>query len=151
MNMNGRETPCNVASNIASNKLNGLGMQVGANAVDSESELTVHKHEWYTCTRYLIFNPHGSVMLEIINGVRTPLIWDLWVLEPSRHSGLASKLLDKAEEIAASLGYAEVGLGWDRRDTPQWVYDWYVRRGYKEIHWNEYISTLYKRLKIEKE
>lgn len=120
--------------------------RIGSDAVN-ESELTVHKHEWYTCTRYLIFNPHGSVMLDIINGWRTPLIWDLWVSEPSRRSGLATKLLDKAEEIAASLGYAEVRLEWDKRDTPQWVHDWYVRRGYKEIQWDEYISTLYKRLK----
>ena len=124
--------------------------RIGGNAVDGKPELTVHKHEWYTCTRYLIFNPHGSVMLDVITGGRTPLIWDLWVSQPSRRSGLATKLLDKAEEIAASLGFAEVKLEWDKRDTPQWVYDWYVRRGYEEIQWEEYISALYKRLKGEK-
>ena len=114
--------------------------------------LTVHKQEWHYCTRYLIFGRQGSVMLDIVkpNTIRrdyTALIWGLWVTEEARQFGLATELLSKAEEIAASLGHKEVALEWNIRDSPRWVFHWYERRGYEERFFSDYGSTMFKQLK----
>lgn len=114
--------------------------------------LTVHRQEWHYCTRYLIFGRQGSVMLDIVkpNAIRrdyTALIWGLWVTEEARQFGLATDLISKAEEIAASLGHKEVALEWNRRDTPQWVLQWYNRRGYAERYFDDYGIMLFKELK----
>ena len=114
--------------------------------------LNVQRQEWDYCTRYLIHNKQGSVQLDIekpnaIDRTYTALIWGLWVVEEGRNFGLANALLDKAEEIAASLGHKEVALECDNRHSPRWLYDWYERRGYKELYFGEYSSLMYKQLK----
>ena len=111
--------------------------------------LNVQKQEWYYCTRYLIHNKQGSVQLDIVKPAAfrheyTAIIWALWVVEEGRNFGLATALLEKAEEIAASLGHKVVALEFKlkRDDTPQWAFDWFKRRGYKA--W--YSTKMYKQL-----
>lgn len=96
---------------------------------------------------------HGraTVHLELFNqpvgefGV-TAEIYALWVNSEIRGQKFASSLLDKAEDIARKQGHKRVYLYWDNRDTPQWVLDWYHRRGYEDVGFNEYRVALIKNL-----
>ena len=118
---------------------------------DNDKELCVHKQEWNFCTRYIIYNEHGSVQFDFVKdgyeARRDVLIWSLWVNEDARRKGIATLLMDKAEELAASHGKRCVYLEWYRGETPSWVCDWYERRGYKSISHNKECTTLRKRLK----
>ena len=113
--------------------------------------LNVQKQEWHYCTRYLIHNKQGSVQLDIVKPAAfrheyTAIIWALWVVEDGRNFGLATALLEKAEEIAASLGHKEVALEWNIRDSPRWVFHWYERRGYEERFFSECGSMMFKQI-----
>lgn len=57
------------------------------------------------------------------------LIWNLWAYK--RGSSVGTKLLEAAEGYARDLECKTAYLEWDRRDTPQWVLDWYIRKGYE--------------------
>ncbi|MBQ8713067.1 MAG: GNAT family N-acetyltransferase [Prevotella sp.] len=59
-------------------------------------------------------------------------IWNLSVGEQHRGKGYGRALLSDAYDVAMLAGCREVELEWDRRDFPQWVFDWYQREGYDE-------------------
>ena len=117
-------------------------------------DLNVQEQRWSTFTRYIIFSQKGSVIFEKHNN---PLSWGgytyiygLWVVEKYRKNGIARQLLDKAEEIARSLGCEDVCLEWENT-TPKWVFEWYIKKGYEELEWNYNGSLLIKRFDISQE
>ena len=117
-------------------------------------ELTVQEQRWNTFTRYIIFSRRGSVIFEKHNNILPwggyTYIYGLWVVEEYRKTGIAGQLLDKAEEIACSLGCENVCLEWENT-TPKWVFDWYIKKGYEELELSCSGSLLIKRFDIPQE
>ena len=102
---------------------------------------------------YLLMAEGGSVQLEIYpepreHGIRAYL-FRLWVIEECRRQGIAKALLDKAEELARSEGVDAVYLQWDEWDTPRWMLDHYVARGYEEVAFGPNNALL--KLRLNKE
>lgn len=95
--------------------------------------LTIHRQTWLGIKRHLIFNEHGSVILDIFDtprrGVKA-LIWSLWVQPDHRRQGLATALMNTAEEIARREGLDAVHLEWHPKEATQATLHWYYRRGY---------------------
>lgn len=96
--------------------------------------MQVQEQTWHDFTRYLIYTDGASVQLELYPDASydttTAYIYALWVDEPLRRKGLATALMDKAEEIAREECHKAVVLYWDKEATPKHVFDWYTRRGY---------------------
>ena len=112
---------------------------------------------WGDFDRILITNEqhHGSVQVDIPTVDKDKwmeryqadaLIYALWVDEPHRGHEVGLHLLEAAEEQARKHGAKTVALEWDRRDTPEWVLDWYERLGYEEKAFGRYSSLLVKAL-----
>lgn len=104
--------------------------------VDELLHLDIQVQNWESFTRYLIFSPEGSVIFE---KHKNPLPWGgyayifgLWVVDEYRKQGIARQLLDKAEEIAQSIGCKDVCLEWVNT-TPNWTLQWYYRQGYRDL------------------
>ena len=119
--------------------------------VNEVLELSVQEQQWSTFTRYIIFSKKGAVIFE---KHKNPLSWGghtfiygLWVIEKYRKSGIGRQLLDKAEEIARSIGCEDVCLVWENT-TPKWVFEWYMKKGYEELEWGYNGSLLIKRFDI---
>lgn len=94
---------------------------------------------------YLLTTDGGSVQLEIyddadlfpdLHGDNRAYIFRLWVDEKQRKKGMANALLNTAEEIVRRNGIDAVYLNHYKK-APRWIYDWYVRRGYKEVDCSE--------------
>ena len=122
--------------------------------VNEVLELNVQEQQWSTFTRYIIFSKKGAIIFE---KHKNPLSWGgytciygLWVIEKYRENGIARQLLDKAEEIARSLGCEDVCLVWENT-TPKWVFEWYMKKGYEELEWNYNSCLLIKRFDISQE
>ena len=122
--------------------------------VNEVLELNVQEQQWSTFTRYIIFSKKGAIIFE---KHKNPLSWGgytciygLWVIEKYRKNGIARQLLDKAEEIARSLGCEDVCLVWENT-TPKWVFEWYMKKGYEELEWNYNSCLLIKRFDISQE
>lgn len=75
----------------------------------------------------------GIVEIKIFHGKNEgkAYIWNLHVSENHRGKGYGRALLSDALNIAMCADCKEVALEWDKRDTPQWVYDWYARNGFE--------------------
>lgn len=112
----------------------------------------VQKQVWHRRTRYLIVTQNAAtVQLELYKEPQDPdgvtaFICCLWVNEEERKHGHAGRLLDRAEEIAAREGHKRVHLEWCSLDSPQWVLEWYLRRGYEEREFGPNSSLLVKEL-----
>ena len=88
---------------------------------------------WLNLERYIIWVFSGSAQLEIYNEPRDGVqayLYALWVDKTKRQKGLASQLLKKAEEVAASRGVKEIYLYWHPAEAPLWTRKWYERNGY---------------------
>lgn len=88
----------------------------------------------------LLTTDGGGVQLEIyddpdlfpdLSGSDRAYIFRLWADEKQRKKGIANALLNTAEEIVRRNGIDAVCLNHYKK-APQWIYDRYVRRGYKE-------------------
>ena len=71
-------------------------------------------------------------------------IWNLWVSEGHRRKGYGRALLSDALDLAMLDGCKAVTLEWDRRDSPQWVFDWYTRQGFDEREFSEGYAMMVK-------
>ena len=60
------------------------------------------------------------------------LVWNLYVDKDHRRKGVARKLMDEAHKTAKHLGAKVTALEWSLKDSPYWVFDWYIRLGYDE-------------------
>lgn len=103
--------------------------------VVGEDDIEVQKQNWNEFVRYFISCEHGIVIVDLHDnpvcaGCRAYL-WNLWVDEPYRRKGIATRLLRKAEEIILDSGYDSLSLMWEW-PTPQWVFDWYTKNGFEE-------------------
>lgn len=103
--------------------------------------------QWHNFTRHIIMTDKGSIQVELypqpqdIHGTNA-YIYALWVDEPYRRQHEATRLLQRAEQVARENGKMNVALEWDARDTSAAVLQQlYVRNGYKE-HPNGYGKAL---------
>ena len=71
-------------------------------------------------------------------------IWNLWVSEGHRRKGYGRALLSDALDLAMLNDCKAVTLEWDRRDSPQWVFDWYTRQGFDEREFSEGYAMMVK-------
>ena len=117
--------------------------------------ISVQKQLWHVCTRYILATPGLSASVQLITNEdfswlpipgTDAYICNLWVIPLLRRKGLANALLARAEEVARRNGCKRVSLFWDSRDTPEYVLDWYYRRGYKERGFEPFRIYLYKDL-----
>lgn len=101
-------------------------------------KLRINEQEWTNTHRWVISTDDASVQLEIYPKPRgeykiKAYIWALWVDASSRKKGIATALLQKAEEIATAQGEPFVWLEWDGTDSDHFVLDWYQRHGYNDV------------------
>ena len=59
-------------------------------------------------------------------------IWNLFVDEQHRCKGYGRALLSDALDLAMLNDCHTAVLEWDKRESPQWVFDWYTRHGFDE-------------------
>jgi ribosomal protein S18 acetylase RimI-like enzyme len=97
---------------------------------------------WHDQTRVILFTKNASVQLELYTQPRgdygvTAYIWALWVNPSFRRRGHATALLYRAEKIARENNRKEVYLEWAAKDTPVDILQWYNRRGYQEVEFDD--------------
>lgn len=97
----------------------------------------IQKQTWEHMTLYLLTTDGGSVQLEVYDkpcedNVQA-YICKLWVDEEYRRKGIATALLNTAEELARRENMTAVYLDWNGRETPRWMLDYYMERGYGEV------------------
>lgn len=99
------------------------------------------EQKWSEYTRYLIANQHGSIQIELYDTEQqwggTAWIYALWVKPRSRRKGWAANLLSRAEEVAKANGHKSVFLEWVAKDTPREILEWYQRRGYRGVQYDD--------------
>lgn len=111
-----------------------------------KSEDYIQVQEWLFGKRVLVFDAshQGSVIIDMCNKKTAPhaecdaYIWSLWVNADARGNGIGRKLLQQAERIADSFGCQNVGLSWNKKEAPAWVFDWYIKQGYAEVSFDDY-------------
>lgn len=93
--------------------------------------------DWKDFTRVMFVEIYGhrSVILSLYNDKdNLPYIWNLYVDEETRGKGLATYLLDTAISFCYGNGAL---LEYESKESPQWVYEWYKRKGFIPIEKNE--------------
>lgn len=113
--------------------------------------IQIQKQTWSKRTLYLLIADGGSVQLDIYTlpqgeyGIGA-FIHNLWVQPYCRREGKAKELLDKAETIAYNTGISAVYLEWEAADTPTWMLDHYISRGYEKLEYGNGYALLKKPL-----
>lgn len=95
---------------------------------------------------------HGSVQIDEYEEPRgedevKAYLFALWVDEGYRQQGIATQLMDAAEAYARESGHEYIYLDWDSREAPKFALDFYIRRGYEEVEFNDTYELLKKKLK----
>ena len=107
------------------------------------------QQQWEYKTRTIIICQYGSVLVDIIsspNGEdKKAFIFSLNVEEEYRGKGIGTALLKHAEEYIKNQSIHVVELEWVS-PTPLWVYNMYIKNGYKEKDFDDGYSRLYKDL-----
>lgn len=125
---------------------------------------TQHQH-WYGFDRHMIIDTQDgcSVQLEIPNDTgrawgedfhvkfkqryeADALLFALWVDNTKRRKGRGLKMMLAAEDKARRLGCKTIALTHDIREAPEWVRDWYERRGYETKRFSRFECTMVKQL-----
>lgn len=94
----------------------------------------------------------GTIQIELWKDPQpfggTAFAYALWVTEKYRRYLVGTRLLQAAERIARAHGHETISLNWVDGESPKWVYDWYIRKGYIERTFapNNKWSLLYKPL-----
>lgn len=60
-------------------------------------------------------------------------IYALWVDKKGRKKRLGTQMLNMAERIAKEHGCKSVSLEWTEGEAPEWVMQWYKKRGYENV------------------
>lgn len=113
----------------------------------------IQKQTWKDEVRILITDEQnfGSVQISIpcydcrITGKADALIYALYVDSGCREQGVATKLLQSAEQQIKLNGLQIAGIEFDKEESESFVLDWYFRNGYKPF--NEKSNLLIKELK----
>lgn len=111
--------------------------------------INVQKQKWHYGTRYLLTTEGGSVGLEFYDEPTDEVeayISALWVEEPHRRKGIATALMNTAEEIARREGYKSVWLEWRDTESEEHTLKWYLRRGYDDKKFGRGYALLEKKL-----
>ena len=120
----------------------------------ASKEITVYRKDWHDCTRYILATEGGSAQLDVRGSHRFEDIipepiayfWDLWVEESNRRQGIATALIEKAEQIAKEESFSQIVLEWEEENTPLEIFKWYERRGYDERMFGNGYSFMVKQL-----
>lgn len=99
----------------------------------------IQYQKWKDEIRILITDEqnYGSVQVSIpcydsrISGKADALIYALYVDTACRKQGVATKLLQLAEQQAKLDGVKIIGIEFDKEESDRFVLDWYFRSGYK--------------------
>lgn len=99
----------------------------------------IQKQIWKDEIRILITDENnlGSVQISIplyisdIFSKADALIYALFVDDTHRRCGVAKHLLQLAEQQAMLNGVKTIGLEFDKEESPDYILNWYLRRGYK--------------------
>lgn len=99
----------------------------------------IQRQIWKDEIRILITDEqnYGSVQVSIpcydskISGKADALIYALYVDSAYREQGVATKLLQSAEQQAKLNGVQVIGIEFDKEESESFVFDWYLRKGYK--------------------
>lgn len=113
----------------------------------------IQKQTWKDEIRILITDEvnHGSVQISIplyhsdIFDKADALIYSLYVNTAYRKQGVATKLLQLAEQQAKLNGVQVIALEFDKEESKNFVLDWYLREGYKPFY--EESNLLIKKLR----
>lgn len=109
--------------------------------------MNIYTQHWDNKERLIIVCDKGSVFVDITispNKVdKKAFIWGLNVDPEFRGMRFGSSLLKYAEDCVKEQNIDKIELEWEA-SSPLWVYDWYVRKGYKEIEFSEGYSRLCK-------
>lgn len=102
-------------------------LEITQSWIDEEGE--PYKHVFITDS-----DGRGNVTVELSEdeeGKHIGYIANLWVKEECRNGGIANALLVRVEEVAKSDRCEYAVLDWALRNSPEWVLNWYVSKGYK--------------------
>lgn len=96
-------------------------------------------YHWPSITRCTILahGGDGCLLIDLPTGDAEPYIYNLNVRPEARRQGLATKLLNAAEEWCKSRGYKSCRLCWSKDESQQFTYEWYLRRGYEEVAFDD--------------
>lgn len=103
--------------------------------------MKVIEEKWTRLTRYNIIDDlhRGSMQLDVYNKPEDEVkayMGNLWVLPEYRNRGIGKALLDKAEELAKERTDEEyLYLIYWEKDTPRYMYEYYLKRGYEDYRW----------------
>lgn len=116
---------------------------------ERKNNIKVYTQYWNYKERLIIVCNEGSIFVDITTSPnkidKKAFIWGLNVSPNSRNMLLGTTLLKYAEDLVKKQNINKVELEWES-SSPLWVYDWYVRNGYKEIDFEEGYSKLCKTL-----
>lgn len=112
-------------------------------------DMETYIQHWDNKERLIIVYNYGSIFVDIIISPnktnKKAFIWGLNVNPDFRGIGFGNQLLKYAEDCVRKRDINRVELEWEA-SSPLWVYDWYVRNGYKETDFGEGYSRLCKTL-----
>lgn len=99
----------------------------------------IQKQTWKDEVRILITDEQnfGSVQISIpcydcrITGKADALIYALYVDSGCREQGVATKLLQSAEQQAKLNGVQVIGIEFNKEESESFVLTWYLKNGYK--------------------
>ena len=119
-------------------------------SVNGDDEIIINSIlQWNNKERLIIVCNEGSIFVDITispNKIdKKAFIWGLNVSQNSRNKDLGTLLLKYAEECVKQRNINKVEIEWEI-SSPLWIYDWYIRNGYKEIDFGEGYSKLCKTL-----
>ena len=96
-----------------------------------------YTQNWETYKRAIIVSDEGSVFVDLyqqpIYDISDPIkcvIWGLFVEESFRNNGVATQLLQYAENIIKQSGESLVAVIYENT-TRLWVLEWYIKSGYE--------------------
>lgn len=99
----------------------------------------IQYQKWKDEIRILITDEqnHGSVQISIpryecnISGKADALIYALYIDNRYREQGVATKLLQSAEQQIKLNGLQIAGIEFDKKESESFVLAWYLKIGYK--------------------
>lgn len=74
-------------------------------------------------------------------------LWNIYIDKEHRGKGGGRTLLYKAIDISRQAGCEKATLDWNNKEFPNWVFDWYVRNGFKEEKFGDDWAFMAKKLK----
>lgn len=90
----------------------------------------IQEQKWPDLTRHIVFCDAGTIFVDILSPSKA-YIWGLYVDELFRNKGIGKELIDIGLQIAKEQGMELVEIEYEK-ETPIWVFKWYLRLGFTE-------------------